>query len=235
MKRSKVGIIIAASFTVVGFVSCSKIAPSNTTTSKGSKAPPTTESSPTTQISQSAKPPELAEAIEDFNSRKYEKSASSFDAIAKADPKNIDARIYLGKSYRALKKDDDAIAVFQEALELKADHAEANFYLGNIYYDRSDYQASLPFFEQAVKSKNNSSEYLMALGDNQRMLKQYDRAIVQYGRVIGFEPNNAKAYYNLGLTYIGLNNKIGATQQARKLESLDKELAKKLTDAIGDK
>jgi len=61
----------------------------------------------------------------------------------------------------------------------------------------------------------------------------FDRAIVQYGKVIGFEPNNAEAYYGLGLTYIGLNNKIAAGQQVRKLEPLNKELAKKLADQIG--
>jgi tetratricopeptide (TPR) repeat protein len=143
--------------------------------------------------------------------------------------------VYLGRSYRALKKDDEAILAFQEALSSKADHPEANFHLGSIYFERSDYQASLPFFEQAVKSRNNSPEYLMALGDNQRLLKLFDRAIVQYGRVIGFEPDNPMPYFNLGLTYLGLNNKIGARQQARKLESLDKELARKLTVAIGDK
>lgn len=190
---------------------------------------------PETQVSPTAKSPDIADAIEDFNSKRYDKAASGFEAIAKADPKNIDARIYLGKTYRALKRDDDAINPLQEAIQLKADHPDANFQLGDLYYDRQDYQAALPFLEQAVKSKNNSAEYLMALGDNQRMLKQYDRAIVQYGRVVGFEPNNATVYYNLGLTYIGLNNKIGARQQVRKLEALDKVLAKKLSDAIGDK
>ena len=73
----------------------------------------------------------------------------------------------------------------------------------------------------------------MALGENQRVLKQFDKAAVQYGKVIGFEPNNAKAYYGLGMTYVGLNNKIAARQQLQKLQPLDKDLAKKLADQIG--
>ena len=226
-------VLTLAAFAVGG---CSKTAPNNNMSPTRSSQPtPSIESSPTAQLSPTAKSPDIADAIEDFNSKRYDKAASGFEAIAKSDSKNIDARIYLGKTYRALKRDDDAINPLQEAIQLKADHPDANFQLGDLYYDRGDYQAALPFLEQAVKSKNNSAEYLMALGDDQRMLKQYDRAIVQYGRVVGFEPNNATVYYNLGLTYIGLNNKIGARQQVRKLEALDKVLAKKLSDAIGDK
>ena len=72
----------------------------------------------------------------------------------------------------------------------------------------------------------------MALGENQRQLKQYDTAIVQFQKVIGFEPNNANAYYGLGLTYVGLKNSIAASQQVRKLEPLDKALAEKLSKEI---
>ena len=72
----------------------------------------------------------------------------------------------------------------------------------------------------------------MAWGENQRALKQFDRAIVQFQKVIGFDPNNANAYYALGLTYIGLNNGIAARQQLQKLEPLNKSLAEKLSKEI---
>jgi tetratricopeptide (TPR) repeat protein len=235
MHKLKPEILVVVLLVTVMVGSCSKAAPNkNIASVRNSQPTPVIESTPAGQSSPE-KAISIAEAVEDFNAKRYEKAATGFDSIAKADPKNIDARVYLGKTYRALKKDDDAAVAFREALALKADHPEANFHLGNIYFEQKNFQASLPLYEQAVKSKNNSAEYLMALGDNQLQLKQYDRAIVQYGRVVGFEPNNAKAYYNLGLTYVGLNNKIAARQQVRKLESLDKDLAKKLSNAIGDK
>ena len=103
----------------------------------------------------------------------------------------------------------------------------------NIYYEQKNYDTSLPYLEQAVKTNFKSPEMLYALAENQRTLKQFDKAIVQYGKVIGFEPNNANAYYGLGMTYVGLNNKIAARQQVQKLQPLDKDLAKKLADQIG--
>jgi tetratricopeptide (TPR) repeat protein len=121
---------------------------------------------------------------------------------------------------------------FKEVLSAEPNHADAHYYLGNIYYNRKEYETSLPHFEQAAKIDFKSVDKLMAWGENQRALKQYDRAIVQYQKVIGFEPNNANAYYALGLTYIGLNNSIAARQQLKKLEPLNKTLAEKLSKEI---
>jgi len=127
---------------------------------------------------------------------------------------------------------DKAETGFKEVLADDPKNADAHYYLGNIYYNRKDYETSLPHFEQAAKIDYKSTEKLMAWGENQRALKQFDRAIVQFQKVIGFDPNNANAYYALGLTYVGLNNSIGASQQLRKLEPLNKSLADKLSKEI---
>jgi tetratricopeptide (TPR) repeat protein len=130
---------------------------------------------------------------------------------------------------------EKAEAGFKEVISSEPNHADAHYYLGNIYYNRKDYETSLPHFEQAAKIDYKSVDKLMAWGENQRALKQFDRAIVQFQKVIGFEPNNANAYYALGLTYIGLNNKIAARQQLQKLEPLNKSLAEKLSKEIDAK
>jgi tetratricopeptide (TPR) repeat protein len=127
---------------------------------------------------------------------------------------------------------DRAETGFKEVIGSDPKHADAHYYLGTIYYNKKDYETSLPHFEEAAKIEFKSVEKLMALGENQRALKQFDRAIVQYQKVIGFAPANANAYYALGLTYIGLNNKIAARQQLQKLEPLNKALAEKLSKEI---
>ena len=174
---------------------------SRTSTTTTTTVSPTTEksvqTSPSAQTSP-AKKGNYEQALNDYNSKNYDKAETGF----------------------------------KEVLESEPNHADAHYYLGNIYYSRKDYNASLPHFEQAAKIDYKSVEKLMAWGENQRALKQYDRAIVQYGKVIGFDPKNANAYYALGLTYIGLNNKIGARQQLQKLEPLNKSLAEKLSKEI---
>src|SRR5947209_9117609 len=62
--------------------------------------------------------PDLSSAIADYNSQNYEKAAAAFEQIVTSDPKNLDAHIYLGKSYLALKNDDKAIDAFQDAIAI---------------------------------------------------------------------------------------------------------------------
>jgi tetratricopeptide (TPR) repeat protein len=203
---------------------------SQPTPNVSTSSPSTTSNSASTSGSSPAG--DYAKALEAYNLKKYDEAAKGFEVVAKNDPKNFDANFYLGKSYEGLKKDDDAIKAYKAAIAIKPAHGEANLNAGLIEHNRKNYPAAAPFLEQAVKTDFKSTKALMALGDNQRMMKMFDRAIVQYGKVIGFEPNNAEAYYGLGVTYIGLNNKIGARQQLQKLEPLNKELAKKLSDQI---
>jgi tetratricopeptide (TPR) repeat protein len=159
-----------------------------------------------------------------------EKSASPASSASTSPAKSGNYEQALN-DYNA-KNYDKAETGFKEVIESEPKNADAHYYLGNIYYNRKDYETSLPHFEQAAKIDFKSVDKLMAWGENQRALKQFDRAIVQYQKVIGFDPNNANAYYGLGLTYIGLNNKIAARQQLQKLEPLNKALADKLSKEI---
>ena len=189
-------------------------------------------SSNSTSSSATSPGADYAKARDAYSAKRYEEAAKGFQEVASADPKNFDAHFHLGKSNEALKKDDEAVKAYKAAIVIKPEHAEANLSAGLLEHKRKNYQAAESFLEQAAKTDYKNPKTLMALGDNQRMLRMFDRAIVQYGKVIGFEPSNAEAYYGLGLTYIGLNNKIGARQQLQKLEPLNKELAKKLSDQI---
>jgi tetratricopeptide (TPR) repeat protein len=171
---------------------------STTTSTTTPSADKSASPSPSAQNSPAKSSGNYQQALNDYNSKNYEKAEAGFKEVIQSEPNN----------------------------------ADAHYYLGNIYYNRKDYQTSLPHFEQAAKVDYKSVEKLMAWGENQRALKQFDRAIVQFQKVIGFDPNNANAYYALGLTYIGLNNKIGARQQLQKLEPLNKSLADKLSKEI---
>lgn len=132
---------------------------------------------------------------------------------------------YKAKNY------DKAESGFKDVITENPKNADAHFYLGKINVERKDYQASLPYFQEAVKL-DEKPDKLMAFGDAYFELKKYDTAIVQYLKVSNYEPNNANAYYKMGLTYVGLNNSIAARQQLRKLEPLNKDLADKLRKEI---
>ena len=84
----------------------------------------------------------------------------------------------------------------------------------------------------ANRINNKWPDALVLLGDNYRMLGQLNYAPVPYGKALGFDGNRADAYFGLGMTYVGLRNKIAARQQLRKLEPLDGKLAEELRKSI---
>ena len=131
-----------------------------------------------------------------------------------------------------MKKDDEAIAAFKEAVKIKPEHANANFELGTIYYGRKEYETASPFYAQAVKTNFKDPSMLMAFGDNYSALKKQDYAIVQYQKVLEFDKTNAEAMYKAGLAYIEMDNKIAARQQAQRLEPIDAAKAKKLMELV---
>ena len=202
---NKIKLFVPCVLLLFSVSACYKAPTSNT--SRSSTTPPATTAAPTAEKSASVTP---ATQNSPAKSGNYEQALNDYNS------KNF----------------DKAEAGFKEVLSSEPNNSNAHYYLGNIYYNRKDYETSLPHLEQAAKIDFKSVEKLMAWGENQRALKQFDRAIVQFQKVIGFDPNNANAYYALGLTYIGLNNKIGARQQLQKLEPLNKTLAEKLSKEI---
>lgn len=233
MNKYLLPLILSASIFILSSCYKSSDTTSVRTSQTSEKSTPSTDKSVSTDASP-AKKADFAEALSDYNSKNYAKSASGFQEVVKVDAENREAHYYLGKSLQNLKKDDDAIKAFKEAVKLKPDYAEANYELGNIYYQRKDYKTSLPFYEQAAKTDYGSTAIASALGDNYRMLKMPQYSIVQYQKVVSYEPENANAHYNLGLTYVELKNNIAARTEYLTLLKLDKDLAKKLGALIGE-
>ena len=60
----------------------------------------------------------------------------------------------------------------------------------------------------------------------------YKEARDSYKQAIRIKPDNAKAHYNLGYTYVLLNDKASALEQYKILKNLDSELANKLFNMI---
>ena len=181
---------------------------------------------PSANTSKISTPPQSSPITSQTLENKPQSSVSPQNSPIKANLFQQALKDYNSKNFEQAEKG------FNQVIQTESNNADAHYYLGNIIYNRQEFLNSLPHFEQAAKIDFKSVEKLMALGENQRALKMFDRAIVQYQKASGFEPDNANAYYGMGLTYIGLNNKIAARQQLQKLEPLNKSLGEKLKKEI---
>jgi len=71
-----------------------------------------------------------------------------------------------------------------------------------------------------------------ALGDAYFRLKRYDEAIAAFKEAIRIKPDYAKAYYDLGVTYLQLGDKGSAMEQYKILKNLNADLANQLFNMI---
>jgi tetratricopeptide (TPR) repeat protein len=83
--------------------------------------------------SSSSKPKELEAAEKAIKAGNYIRAIELLQKVVADDSQNADAWNYLGFSQRKLKKFDQALGAYQEALAIEPEHLGANEYLGELY------------------------------------------------------------------------------------------------------
>ena len=94
-----------------------------------------------------------------------------------------------------------AIALYEQILELKPNHAPACINLGTICYNQRDFLRAEQMYRRATEA---DPEYALAFFDLGNVLDEMQRlpdAIEAYERAIAIVPQYADAHYNLALAY----------------------------------
>ena len=97
---------------------------------------------------------------------------------------------------------------------------------------------SIPAFSCADTDKPSSAqmkeaEQFNTLGESYFNQRKYQEAVDAYKQVIRIKPNDDNAHYDLGMTYLLLDNSDSALDQYNILKDLNKDLANKLFNDIG--
>ena len=105
----------------------------------------------------------------------------------------------------ALAKDegklDEAVACYEQALQLKPDYADAHNSLGNVFKDQGKLDKALACYRQALQLK---PEYAEAHNNLDNVLKdqgKLDEAVACYQRVLQINPDYTLGHYNLGVVW----------------------------------
>ena len=101
---------------------------------------------------------------------------------------------------------EDAIRLYNQALQLNPKWMEGWWYLGSIFYDRDRYSEGRDALHNllSLDAKNGSAWALMGLCEFQ--LRNYDAALadIQYARVLGMSDN--KEFINVARYHAGPDN-----------------------------
>ncbi len=106
-----------------------------------------------------------------------------------------------GLTYRDLKRFDEALADFTQAITLDPSSSWAYHDRGSTYQDMKRFDEALADFTQAIALDPSSSSAYNNRGLIYRDLKRSDEALADFTQAIALDPSSSSAYNSRGLLY----------------------------------
>jgi serine/threonine protein kinase len=125
-----------------------------------------------------------------------------------------------GNALNNLKRTEEALAAFEQAIHLDPNSAVAYHNKGNALYELKRYQEALAAFEQVIRLDSNDAVAYYGKGNALRDLKRYPEALAAYEQAIHLDPSFAAAYNNKGFALKALGKKQDAQQAYERARQL---------------
>src|SRR5260370_21566426 len=105
-----------------------------------------------------------------------------------------------GNVLENLKRDEEALAAYEQAIRLDPNDADAYNNKGNALYTLNRDEEALAAYEQAIRLDPNEANYYIFKGFALDDLKRYEEVLAAYEQAISLDPNDAYAYLFKGNT-----------------------------------
>ena len=143
----------------------------------------------------------LQEGLRAQAAHQPEQALARFREAAQRAPRDERPHALMGQLLLQMKRPDDAIREFQEALRLNPGSQEAQLGLGFAYQTKGDLAKARPYLERALGKDSKSAEAQEILADLYAAQKQYPEAIARYNQALSLQPDFAVAHNNLAWLY----------------------------------
>ena len=138
-----------------------------------------------------------AQARSDFQS-----AARFYQQAVAIHPEIPELRANLGLMYYQTGNDQQAASAFREAIRLKPSLFVPNLFLGLDYIRLKRFKEAVPYLKRAAVSKPTDVQIHLGLGEAYAATGDTRLAIASYGRATEVAPENADAWYHLGVSYL---------------------------------
>src|SRR5687768_2353837 len=125
-----------------------------------------------------------------------------------------------------------AILAYQRALEIEPDFADVHLSLGHAYLRLQKSPEAIKAFKEATRINPEMEEAYYGLGLEYFRAGKMKEAAQAFKKAVNVRPSMAKAHYGLALAYQEMGKQDQLIEEYRILQTLDAQLAKKLSDSF---
>src|SRR5262249_11226741 len=130
-----------------------------------------------------------------YEEKKYSEAIVQFLNAIKKDPRNRDARYFLGLTYASQKNLNAAARQFMDLLEYFPEDVEANLQLGNIYLtggraDPNLFRKSAEIAQKVLAKEPQNVSALILSGNAAAGLRDYRSSVELFEKAIALDPQN---------------------------------------------
>ena len=159
-----------------------------------------------------------------FENRPAKKAILELEAMDKMLPGKYYVHFYLGACNLAINDPKNALACLRQALTLnptKQDIPSIYSYLGVALKEMGEYRQALENLQEGEKLDSRRTDIYNLMGFCHFKLKEYERAIVDFKKVIELDPSSAIDYANIASNYRQMGEKQKAIRYYQMALTLD--------------
>lgn len=168
------------------------------------------------------------------NQQNYDAAIKDFNRAIELKPDYGRAYNGRGSSYAARKQYDQAVSEYTKAIAFN--YIQAYYNRGVIYHLQANDSLATNDSKQFIQLADPNDPLLpdayLSLGNSYAALKNYNEAIIAYGKAIDIRINFTNAYLNRGLIYELTGDKENAKKDLQKAADLGSDTAKKELDKL---
>jgi len=184
---------------------------------------------------------EIAKASDLINEKKYDRALKDLEAIMEKykEESGVDiVYLHIGNIYSFKNQYQKAIEFYLKSLEKFPDNKEIILSIGNAYNNLKDYEKSMEWYNKLKIDDIGNIDTLYNIGVISYNNGDFERALTFFKKTTEINSEFADGYYQLGMTYVGLEkNQEGVAALKKFMElapdSPNYETAKAIVDAFG--
>lgn len=143
-------------------------------------------------------------------------------AYADKNPSVLDGAVFsVGDAYVRENKIDEAIALYEKAMNIIPDNENLLNRIGNLYNQKMEYGKAAGIYEKLIKIRPDNTWYFQVLTNAYNMTSQKDKAVGVWKRLIAEKPNDPNILMEAAGFYSNVNDMDSGIPLAEKAVQLD--------------